>query len=105
MTETTLRLAKAPFFADMGYEPHAGQRAVHESTAPRRVVIRNMGGGISQIRAKSPHNPVSLLGEGLDWLIVDEASRLKPTISASPVRACSKSSTWRCSRLRSRRES
>ncbi len=46
----------------------------------RRLVIRNMSGGLSEIRGKSADNPVSLLGEGLDWLIVDEASRLKPTI-------------------------
>lgn len=46
----------------------------------RKVVLRNMAGGLSEIRGKSADNPVSLLGEGLDWLIVDEASRLKPTI-------------------------
>ena len=137
------------FFRDLRYEPHVGQRQVHESPASRRVVacgvrwgkslcsameglaaamapaersigwvvaptydladrvfreiqfiasqhlrhriiamkdhdrrllIRNMGGGISEIRGKSADNPVSLLGEGLDWLIVDEASRLRPSI-------------------------
>ena len=136
-------------FADLGYEPHAGQRAIHDSTASRRVVacgvrwgktrcaameglaaalapnersygwvvaptydlaekvfreivyivthhlrhrivtlrdndrllvLRNMGGGLSEIRGKSADNPVSLLGEGLDWVIVDEAARLKPSI-------------------------
>jgi hypothetical protein len=46
----------------------------------RRIILRNMSGGISEIRAKSADNSVSLLGEGLDWVIVDEASRLKPTI-------------------------
>lgn len=46
----------------------------------RRIVLRNLGGGLSEIRAKSADNPVSLLGEGLDWVIVDEASRLKPAI-------------------------
>ncbi len=46
----------------------------------RRLVIRNLGGGLSEIRAKSADNPVSLLGEGLDWLIVDEAARMKPMI-------------------------
>lgn len=46
----------------------------------RRVVLRNMGGGISEVRAKSADNPVSLLGEGLDWVIADEAARLKPAI-------------------------
>ena len=46
----------------------------------KRLVLRNLGGGVSEIRGKSADNPVSLLGEGLDWLIVDEASRLKPAI-------------------------
>jgi len=46
----------------------------------RRLVLRNMAGGVSEIRGKSADNPVSLLGEGLDWVIVDEASRLKPVI-------------------------
>jgi hypothetical protein len=46
----------------------------------RLLVIRNLGGGLSEIRGKSADNPVSLLGEGLDWLIIDEASRLKPVI-------------------------
>jgi len=143
------RLDKAAFFADLGYEPHAGQREVHLATQSRRVlscgvrwgktlcaameglaaamapadrsvgwvvaptydladrvfrevqvlalshlrhrvvlmreserrlVLRNMAGGMSEVRGKSADNPVSLLGEGLDWLIVDEASRLKPDI-------------------------
>ena len=43
-------------------------------------MIRNLGGGLSEIRAKTADNPVSLLGEGLDWLIVDEAAQLKPAI-------------------------
>ena len=146
---TSLSLNKEALFADLGYEPHPGQLAVHRSTAPRRVlvcgvrwgktlcsamegiaaamapcersigwvaaptydladrvfreiqfiavkhlkhrivtmkesnrqlVLRNMAGGLSEIRGKSADNPVSLLGEGLDWLIVDEASRLKPAI-------------------------
>lgn len=46
----------------------------------RRLVLRNMSGGTSEIRAKTADNPVSLLGEGLDFVIVDEAARLKPGI-------------------------
>lgn len=149
MMPTTLTFNKSQFFRDMGYEPHPGQRKVHESSASRRIlacgvrwgktrcaameglaaamapqersmgwvvaptydladkvyrevvilasehlrhriitiresertlILRNMAGGQSEIRGKSADNPVSLLGEGLDWLIVDEASRLKPVI-------------------------
>ncbi len=46
----------------------------------RELVLVNLGGGRSAIRAKSADNPDSLLGEGLDWVIVDEAARLKPEI-------------------------
>ncbi len=59
---------------------HLNHRVVKLKESERRIVLRNMGGGLSEIRAKSADNPVSLLGEGLDWLIVDEAARLKPTI-------------------------
>jgi hypothetical protein len=46
----------------------------------RRIALRNMAGGESEIRAKSADNPISLLGEGLDWVVVDEAARMKPSI-------------------------
>src|SRR5262249_37065082 len=49
----------------------------------KRIVLRNLGGGLSEIRGKTADNPVSLLGEGLDFLICDEAARLKPTIWTS----------------------
>lgn len=141
-----LQLSKAALFDDVGYVPHAGQEAVHQSTEPyrvlacgarwgkstcasmeavaamlepcedsigwivaptydlcnrvfqrveemlrsrfehrvievsareRKIVIVNLAGGKSELRAKSADNPTSLLGEGLDWLVVDEAARLK----------------------------
>jgi hypothetical protein len=144
-----LSIDKKAIFADLNYEPHPGQKEIHDSTASRRIVacgvrwgkttcaameglaaaleprersvgwivaptydladrvyreiqlaavqyikhrvisikegerrliLRNLAGGTSEIRAKSADNPVSLLGEGLDWLVVDEASRLKPII-------------------------
>lgn len=59
---------------------HLRHRIVTTRESEKRLVLRNLAGGISEIRGKSADNPVSLLGEGLDWLIVDEASRLKPSI-------------------------
>lgn len=57
---------------------------------PHRIMIQrahdlelhviNLSGGTCEIRGKTADNPTNLLGEGLDWLIVDEASRLKPVI-------------------------
>ena len=52
-------------------------RIVYANAREHRIVVRNLGGGLSEMRAKSADNPVSLLGEGLDWLIIDEAARLK----------------------------
>ena len=59
---------------------HLRHRIVSLKEGERRIILRNMAGGVSEIRGKSADNPVSLLGEGLDWVIVDEAARLKPTI-------------------------
>ena len=59
---------------------HLRHRVVTMRESDRKIVLRNLGGGLSEIRAKSADNPISLLGEGLDWLIVDEASRLKPLV-------------------------
>lgn len=59
---------------------HLHHRVIKLSETSGLLVLRNMAGGVSEIRAKSADNPVSLLGDGLDWLIVDEASRLKPDI-------------------------
>ncbi|MBK8172754.1 MAG: hypothetical protein IPK60_20785 [Sandaracinaceae bacterium] len=49
-----------------------------EAFEPRehRLVIRNLAGGHSELRGKSADNPDSLLGEGLDFLVVDEAARI-----------------------------
>ena len=59
---------------------HLQHRIVLMRESDRRLVLRNLAGGTSEIRGKSADNPVSLLGEGLDWVIVDEASRLRPNI-------------------------
>ncbi len=45
-----------------------------------RLVVRNLSGGTSELRAKSADNKVSLLGEGLEWLVVDEAAKLPRTV-------------------------
>jgi hypothetical protein len=59
---------------------HLKHRLVSHKEHEKKLVLRNMAGGLSEIRAKSADNPISLLGEGLDWLICDEAARLKPLI-------------------------
>lgn len=59
---------------------HLKHHIVSIRESDKCILLRNVGGGVSEVRAKSADNPVSLLGEGLDWLIVDEAARLKATI-------------------------
>ena len=59
---------------------HLRHRIITMKEHDKRLVIRNLGGGVSEIRGKTADNPVSLIGEGLDWLIVDEAARMKPLI-------------------------
>lgn len=59
---------------------HLMHRVLTLKEGEKRIVLRNMAGGVSEIRGKSADNPVSLLGEGLDWVIIDEGARLKPTI-------------------------
>ena len=46
------------------------------STREQHIVILNLGGGVSEVRGKSADRPASLLGEGLEWLVVDEAAQL-----------------------------
>lgn len=62
---------------------HLRHRIIKLKESEKKLVLRNLAGGVSEIRGKSADNPVSLLGEGLDWVIIDEASRLKPTIYES----------------------
>ena len=59
---------------------HLKHRILSLKENEKKLLLRNMSGGVSEIRGKSADNPVSLLGEGLDWVIVDEAARLKPSI-------------------------
>lgn len=42
--------------------------------------VLNLDGGVCEIRRKSADSPVSLLGEGLDWLVLDEAAQVKGDI-------------------------
>jgi hypothetical protein len=62
----------------------ANERLSHmvlkSSASERLLLMRNMGGGVTEIKGKTADNPVNLLGEGLDFLIVDEAARMKPDI-------------------------
>lgn len=51
-----------------------------ESIRGRRIALRNLSGGVSEVYAKSADKPVTLLGEALDWLVLDEAARVKEEV-------------------------
>lgn len=56
-------------------------RHVHDyNPREHRLVVVNFAGGLSTLRGKSADNPVSLLSEAIDFVIVDEAARMKPEI-------------------------
>lgn len=50
------------------------------SLRDRMITVRNFGGGVSILVAKSADNPDSLLGEGLSFLVIDEAARLDEAV-------------------------
>lgn len=46
----------------------------------RTLTVRNLGGGVTVLRAKTADSPASLLGESLDFLIVDECVRIPANV-------------------------
>jgi hypothetical protein len=64
---------------------HLPHRIVKLSEHDQRLILRNMAGGLSEVRGKSAENPVSLLGEGLDYVVMDECSRTHERVWLSHV--------------------
>jgi hypothetical protein len=59
---------------------HLRHRIILLKDHEKRLILLNLSGGISEIRGKSADNPIGLLGEALDFLVVDEAARLHPRV-------------------------
>ena len=57
-----------------------GHRVIELSPREQKIVVTNLGGGTSELRCKSADHPVGLLGEALDFLIVDEAATMRNEI-------------------------
>jgi hypothetical protein len=55
-------------------------RVVEDAEGDYRLTVTNLAGGQSVLQAKSADNSASLLGEAIDFVIVDEAARLKRMI-------------------------
>ena len=62
---------------------HMPHRVLEDDTRSSRLVIKNLGGGKSEVRAKSTDSPTSLLGEALDWFVIDEASKVRDGVYES----------------------
>jgi hypothetical protein len=52
------------------------------SPREHRIVVTNLAGGVSELKAKSADRPDGLLGEALDFLIVDEAASVRDDVWA-----------------------
>jgi len=64
----------------MTLHQHLKHRVQRYLPREHEIAVTNLGGGTSILRAKSADNRVSLLGEGLDWVVVDEAAQLPTTM-------------------------
>jgi hypothetical protein len=56
---------------------HLAHRLVEDDEKEYRLVVTNLAGGRSTLQAKSADNTASLLGEAVDFVVVDEAARLR----------------------------
>ena len=50
-----------------------------------RLLVVNLAGGISELRAKSADQPAGLLGEALDFVVIDEAGSIRDDVWPSYV--------------------
>lgn len=71
--ETTKRIGERVVMTLHQHMPH---RIVGIDARERSITIANLGGGVSVLRARSADRPVGLLGESLDFLVVDEAAQV-----------------------------
>jgi hypothetical protein len=80
--ELTKRIAERVVATLQAHFPH---RILSIDTRERSITVANLGGGESVLRARSADRPVSLLGESLDFAILDEAAKLRPDVWSEHV--------------------
>lgn len=71
--EVTKRIAERVLETFQTHLPH---RIVKLDARERSVVVANLGGGESTLRARSADRPVGLLGDSCDAVIIDEAAQM-----------------------------
>ena len=52
-------------------------RIIEYSPREHCISVRNLGGGVSELKAKTADRPDGLLGEGIDFLVIDEAANVR----------------------------
>jgi hypothetical protein len=57
-----------------------GHRVVEYDHRAHSIVVANWGGGRSELRARSADRPAGLLGDAIDFLIVDEAVKIREDV-------------------------
>lgn len=62
------------------FRKYFGHRVIELDERRQLLRARNLGGGITEVRGKSGEQAVSLLGESLDFVVVDEAAKLASEI-------------------------
>ncbi len=62
--------------------PH---REIEVIARDHRLLVANLAGGISELRAKSADQPAGLLGEALDFVVIDEAGSIRNDVWPSYV--------------------
>ena len=81
--ETALKVYRMARFMFLKHYPEI---VLDDREHKKILVVRNLGGGVSQLHAKSGESPDSLIGEGLDGIVIDEAARMKRVIWDEYVR-------------------
>ncbi|MEZ6017533.1 MAG: hypothetical protein R3F49_20660 [Planctomycetota bacterium] len=80
-TVATTRLVTDVLFDAL--RTHFPHRVLDFDERARRMTVQNLGGGTTEVAGRSADRPAALLGTSLDWLIVDEAARLKEEVWAA----------------------
>lgn len=58
-------------------EAHLRHRVIESSPRARKLVLRNLAGEAAVLECRSCERPANLVGAGLDFLIIDEAARVR----------------------------
>jgi hypothetical protein len=58
-------------------EAHLAHRVIESSPRARKLVLRNLAGHAALLECRSCERPSNLVGAGLDWMIIDEAARVR----------------------------